>query len=123
MRLNYSLFRILNSLLFWLHVLAVIPAYGYIGWISLPILAGSFICISYLWYVISRDTWVKILCRKAILGTVHRKNDHYYVAGEDYYFRVTQSHALIIYQPGLPPIYSQAGYYAIQFLEIHLEGL
>lgn len=99
------------------HIILFIFLAVYLGIVAFPIAICSYLLSIYLWFILSRDIWVKTLMNKAFRKKITYMNGHYYVSGEDYYFRITPSDMLIVYRPGRIPIYSTAGLLAINILK------
>jgi len=99
------------------HIILFVFLAVYLGMVALPIAICSYLLSIYLWFILSRDIWVKTLMNKAFRKKITYMNGYYYVSGEDYYFRITSSDMLIVYHPGRIPIYSTAGLLAINILK------
>lgn len=107
----------LYTLILCAHALACVPLILVLGLWVIPVVLASYFFTLGIWYRLSRDEWVKILVIKAATGKITYMNNYYYVSDADYYFKITLSDMLVVYQPGKLPIYSKAGIIAVDVLK------
>lgn len=106
----------LHSLIVCTHMLAGLLITLTVGWWGIPSMVVAYLLVMRIWYIYSRDKWIKVLVKKTAMGKVTYGAGYYYISDEDYYFKITHSDMLIVYQPGKLPIYSTAGVIAIDVL-------